>query len=148
MSPKLRDERCVQIIPERVKEMATKRNVKMKDLAEAVGTVYENFSRQIKKGIIQKDWLEILCDKLSISRKYLTGECDRRGSRSNDFNVIEKQREAFKMLFTFSNHKGLCTDIDNMNDFEISELATFTAGLILDWDDIQEELAKADAESK
>ena len=49
MSPKLRETTYISIVPERIKEVAVKKQIRMKDLAASVGTVYENFSRQIKK---------------------------------------------------------------------------------------------------
>lgn len=139
MSPKLRAAQYTTIIPERVKQVAQQRNVKMKDLASAVGTVYENFSRQIRKGSIQKDWLETICDELNVSRDYLTGSSEKIGMRSNDFNRTDKQREALKQLMLYSRHGSLAEKVDAMSDYEIGEITTDITFMLLEWDQIQEE---------
>lgn len=138
MSPKLRAATYTAVIPERIKQIALKRNVKMKDLASAVGTVYENFSRQIRKGTIRKDWLETICDELNVSRDYLTGNKERAALRSSDFNSITKQREALKQLMIFSCCGGLCEMIDRLSDNDISAITTDIMGMILEWDEILE----------
>lgn len=102
MSPKLRAAQYTAIIPERVKQVAQQRNVKMKDLASAVGTVYENFSRQVRKGTIQKDWLEIMCDRLDVSRDFLTGARDNPGCRIDDYDQAEKKKEYLGMFLKYS----------------------------------------------
>ena len=138
MSPKLRETTYISIVPERIKEVAVKKQIRMKDLAASVGTVYENFSRQIKKGQIQKDWLEIICDKLNVSREYLIGNSEKIGSRSNDFNRIDKVREALKQIVVYSRSSDLVEDVELLSDFDIHEIATEICGLIMDWDDIVE----------
>lgn len=102
MSPKLRAAMYASIIPERIKEIALRRNVRMKDLASAVGTVYENFSRQIKKGSIQKDWLETICDTLDVSRDYLTGVRNHPGYRVDDFDQTDKKIEYLCLFLKYS----------------------------------------------
>ena len=126
MSPKIRDENYRVIIPERVKEMAVKRNVKMKDLAESVNTVYENFQRQVKKGIIRKEWLDEICDQLNISEKYLTGESDRKGHRINDYHKPDKLKKILKEFMLYSGHEHRYDDIienlewSNINEIELA----------------------------
>ena len=142
MSPKIKKERYINVDAERVKEVAEKKNVRMKDMADAIGTVYPNFQRQLKKGEIQKDWLSIICDLLNISEKYLTGESERKYRRGTDFNKIDEQKKALSNLLRFSRHT--VEDIEKINILSIRDIEKIInlIDLKLDYPDIFEDVYK------
>lgn len=122
MSPKIKEENYRTVKLDRLKEVMQLRNVKMKNLAELVGTVYENFQRQVKKESIRKEWVELICDKLNISEEYLSGVTDKKYRRAHDFNKFDKQKEQLKQFMLYSGKKNYDEKIEDLTQKDMQNI--------------------------
>lgn len=136
MSPKLREENYVQIVPERIKDLSKKRNITLTYLAEqCIFTTYRNFSKQLSTGRLKKQWVEILAEKLDCSRKYLTGEKTHPGHRVEDFYSVDMMKSGLKQLMKYYEMGHYVDMIDDLSDISIQNIADIIIALIDSPDD-------------
>lgn len=136
MSPKLREENYIQIIPERIKDLSKKRNITLTYLAEqCIFTTYRNFSKQMSMGRLKKQWVEILAEKLDCSRRYLTGERSHPGHREDDFYSVDMMKSGLKQIMKYSEMGHYVNKIDDLSGIAIQNISDIIVALIDSPDD-------------
>lgn len=131
MSPKLKEDRFVVVIPDRIRETAKKNGITITSLAEqCLFTTYRNFCKQLAKGEIKKEWLEIICDKLDVSQKYITGETDNFKFRIEDFYLRDKQLNSLSDLLKYSQMGHYSDRIGELNGTDIENILSLIVAML------------------
>lgn len=131
MSPKLREENFVSVDVERIREQCKRRKVKITDLAENyIFTSYRNFNKQLAKGQIKKTWLDIICDKLNVTRKYFIGECQHPYSRVEDYYAVDKMKEGLSQFLKFSQNLHYIEKLEQLDASDFLNIETIIIAML------------------
>lgn len=131
MSPKVKAEQLVKVVPDRIREIAKERNVTLTDIA--VNCLYvtaRHFRRQLSIGEIEYSWLEKICEKLNISRDYLLGNTDKKKERVEDFYAMDKMKESLVQLLRFSQNRHYTAKVEQLSGTDIEHILDLLIAMI------------------